>query len=452
MVGIDHGAEWLELVAGENQLLLALDEQRHWYRYHQLLRDLLRNELNRTTPDEVVHLHRRAAEWFISAGHNEDAIRHTFAATDLETAADLVAAAGDKVIQDGHMQTLQGWLDQLGPDVLDRHAGCAVLQAWVHVINGRFDRAGPWLDTVRTIQARDQPIDHTASIAELAAGAAVLTALGRGDIGAALAAADEMNSNASPAGLTAIAADIVGDCQVWAGRSSEARPLLEQAAHQATDDGLQLTACTSRRDLAILALEDDDPGLAHNYARQALTHAEANHLAAYHQLALAHSVLGLTSMGEARAANGHHLDEGVELARRSNRPLMLAYALAARAQHNIEDQRSEVAQIDLTEARRVLDRCPDPGMVLTFVARREARVGRTGSLRPKAATNMVDELTPRELTILRLLPSRLNVSEIATELYVSPNTVKGHVKAIYRKLGVNERAVAVQRARELGLL
>ncbi|MGI9615359.1 MAG: LuxR C-terminal-related transcriptional regulator [Acidimicrobiales bacterium] len=452
VVGTDHGAEWLELAAGENQLMLALDEQRHWYRYHGLLRDLLRNELNRTRPDEVVHLHRRATEWFIAAGQREDAIRHAFAATDLETAAGLVAAAGDKVIQDGHLRTLQGWLDQLGPDMLDQHVGCAVLQVWVHVIDGRFDRAGRWLDTVRAIRAGDRPSDHTASIGELAAGAAVLTALGQGDVGAAIAAAEELIASAAPAGLSAIASDIIGDCQVWAGRYDEARPLLEQAAHRAIDHGLALTACTSRRDLAILALEDGDPGLAQHYAQQALTLAEANHLAAYHQLALAHSVLGVASAGEAGDANRRHLDAGVELARRSNRPMMLAYALAARAQHNIEDQRTEVARIDLTEARRVLDRCPDPGMVLTLVARGEARVGGTGSPRPKPVTNMVEELTPRELTILRLLPSRLNVSEIALELYVSPNTVRGHVKAIYRKLGVNERAVAVQRARELRLL
>lgn len=452
VVGIDRGAEWLEEAARENQLLISLDQYRHWYRYHQLLRDLLRDELNRTRPDQVGALHMRASEWFTATGHNEDAIRHAFAADDLTTAATLVATEGHKAIQDGHMSTLQGWLDQLGPGTLNEHVGCAVLQLWVHVISGHFDQVGPWLDTTRTVYAKSAPADRTAFVAEHIAAAAVLTALAQGDIGAALSAAEELISNVAPRRLTAMASDVVGDCQIWAGRFSEARPLLEHAAHNAPGQGLQLTACTSQRDLAILALEEDDPGRARHYAEQALAHAEANHLAAYHQLALAHSVLGMTIFGENRAQARTHVNRGVELARRSNRPIMLAYALAARAQIDIGDQQTDAADIDLTEARKVLDRCPDPGMVLTLVARREAQLGGDGPPRPRATANMAEELTPRELTVLRLLPSRLNVTEIANELYVSPNTVKGHVKAIYRKLGVNERALAVQRARELRLL
>ncbi|MEZ5139322.1 MAG: LuxR C-terminal-related transcriptional regulator [Acidimicrobiales bacterium] len=65
---------------------------------------------------------------------------------------------------------------------------------------------------------------------------------------------------------------------------------------------------------------------------------------------------------------------------------------------------------------------------------------------------LVDPLSERELTVLRYLASRLDSSEIATALYVSVNTVRSHVKAIYRKLAVSSRPDAVARARELGLL
>ncbi len=54
--------------------------------------------------------------------------------------------------------------------------------------------------------------------------------------------------------------------------------------------------------------------------------------------------------------------------------------------------------------------------------------------------------------MLRLLPGELSQREIADALYVSINTVKSHVKGIYRKLGVDTRAGAVSRARELSLL
>jgi LuxR family transcriptional regulator, maltose regulon positive regulatory protein len=54
--------------------------------------------------------------------------------------------------------------------------------------------------------------------------------------------------------------------------------------------------------------------------------------------------------------------------------------------------------------------------------------------------------------ILRVLPTMMTNTEIASELYVSVNTVKAHLKHIYRKLGVDTRRQAVHRARELGLL
>jgi LuxR family maltose regulon positive regulatory protein len=66
-------------------------------------------------------------------------------------------------------------------------------------------------------------------------------------------------------------------------------------------------------------------------------------------------------------------------------------------------------------------------------------------------SGLVEELTERELAVLRYLPSRLSQREIASELYVSLNTVKTHCKAIYRKLGVDGRKAAVHAARQLGL-
>ena len=63
-----------------------------------------------------------------------------------------------------------------------------------------------------------------------------------------------------------------------------------------------------------------------------------------------------------------------------------------------------------------------------------------------------EPLTERELTILRYLQSILSNVEIAAELSVSVNTVKTHVRNIYRKLAATRRREAVQRARELRLL
>ena len=64
----------------------------------------------------------------------------------------------------------------------------------------------------------------------------------------------------------------------------------------------------------------------------------------------------------------------------------------------------------------------------------------------------VEPLTERERDVLRLLPSRLTLREVASELYISANTLKFHLRAIYRKLGVDSRRSAVQAARQMRLL
>jgi LuxR family maltose regulon positive regulatory protein len=63
-----------------------------------------------------------------------------------------------------------------------------------------------------------------------------------------------------------------------------------------------------------------------------------------------------------------------------------------------------------------------------------------------------DTLSEREHDILRYLPTVLTASEIAADLNISVNTVKAHMRAIYRKLGAARRREAVVRARQIGLL
>jgi LuxR family maltose regulon positive regulatory protein len=65
---------------------------------------------------------------------------------------------------------------------------------------------------------------------------------------------------------------------------------------------------------------------------------------------------------------------------------------------------------------------------------------------------LLEPLSERERAVLRLLPALLSNPEIASELFVSVNTVKTHIKTIYRKLDVTSRRDAVVRARELRLI
>ena len=75
-----------------------------------------------------------------------------------------------------------------------------------------------------------------------------------------------------------------------------------------------------------------------------------------------------------------------------------------------------------------------------------------GRARGGPAAPLRDELSDAELRVVRYLPSNLTASEIASELIVSPNTVRTHMRHIYAKLDAHTRSEAVARARELGLV
>ncbi len=89
-----------------------------------------------------------------------------------------------------------------------------------------------------------------------------------------------------------------------------------------------------------------------------------------------------------------------------------------------------------------------PGFAATIVAEQLAEA-------PAASvegTPLLEHLTERELTVLRYLPTMSSNDEIGADLHISVNTVKAHLRTLYRKLDVNSRRSAVRRARSMGLL
>jgi LuxR family transcriptional regulator, maltose regulon positive regulatory protein len=84
---------------------------------------------------------------------------------------------------------------------------------------------------------------------------------------------------------------------------------------------------------------------------------------------------------------------------------------------------------------------------------------RHGQRRAPSATSapspiplVVEPLTERERDVLRHFSSMLNTAEVASEMYISVNTVKTHLKSIYRKLAATHCGEAVRRARQLELI
>jgi ATP/maltotriose-dependent transcriptional regulator MalT len=91
----------------------------------------------------------------------------------------------------------------------------------------------------------------------------------------------------------------------------------------------------------------------------------------------------------------------------------------------------------------------DPFIERLITAALQVRSAQPGGFRP--GHGVTGTLTPAERRVLQLLPTSTG-PQMATALYVSPSTIKTHLRAIYQKLGVASRSEALQRAVDLNLL
>ena len=155
------GQETLEYLEHANLFIVPLDNERHWFRYHHLFADLLRQRLQRSstlsTGKEkrgVDELHRRASEWYEHNGSAADAIRHALAAEDFARAADLVELVMPGTDRSRQYATLLGWLKAI-PDELVRlrpvlsywYASISMSCGELGGVEPRLRDAERWLDT-----------------------------------------------------------------------------------------------------------------------------------------------------------------------------------------------------------------------------------------------------------------------------------------------------------------
>ncbi len=92
---------------------------------------------------------------------------------------------------------------------------------------------------------------------------------------------------------------------------------------------------------------------------------------------------------------------------------------------------------------------PDPFTGQLIAAALQARTAQPEG--PLPGRGIAEPLTPAELRVLKLLPTS-SYLQIAETLYISRNTVKVHLRAVYQKLGVTSRSQALERAVDLHLL
>src|SRR5262249_24611304 len=105
----------LEGLERANLFLVALDDERRWYRYHHLLRDVLRSRLQREQPALAPDLHRRASAWYLQQGLVGEAIHHLLSVGDVERVKDVIERQGWSLgVGSGErIRALHSWLTAL---------------------------------------------------------------------------------------------------------------------------------------------------------------------------------------------------------------------------------------------------------------------------------------------------------------------------------------------------
>ena len=118
--GETSGQQQLEALERAKLFVVPLDADRHWYRYHHLFADVLRQRLTRTAPSaDIAALQARASAWYEANGLVAEAVQHALHLPDGVRAAQLIERHGLKVIVGGQTQTALAWLNGL-PEGLRR--------------------------------------------------------------------------------------------------------------------------------------------------------------------------------------------------------------------------------------------------------------------------------------------------------------------------------------------
>jgi LuxR family maltose regulon positive regulatory protein len=438
-------------LARSNLLLVPLDQQGEWYRYHQLFRDMLLAELRRLEPELISVLRRRAAGWCARNDLPEEALEYSIAADDVDAAARLVSGLGVPAYRQGRVTTLQRWLRWLEDrGGTEGHPMVTVLAGILSTAMGRAAEAERWADMVDRWQ-HEKASGSDDPAAE--AWAAVLRAmLCRRGVERMRADADEAARRFAAESVWEPAAALMqGVARILSGDLDGGDAFLGHAASVAEETGAPGVLAVALCERSLVATARSEWSKAQVFAQRARTVVRGAGTQEYYATPLVCAIHAHTALhrGDVSAAR-----QELVTAQRL-RPL-LTYALPHFAvQARIELARVHLALSDpvgartlMREVNELLRHCPDLGNLTSEAAAMRARLSEEHG----PGVPGVSALTTAELRLLPMLASHLSFPQIAEQMFLSRHTVKSEAMSTYRKLGVASRAQAVVRSRELGLL
>jgi LuxR family maltose regulon positive regulatory protein len=440
----------LEMLARSNGFVVPLDRRGEWYRYHHLFGQLLRNELVRSEPELVQALSKRAMAWCIDNNLPEDAVIYGHAAGDTASVAGLVDILALPVYYDGREDTVDEWLSWFGDHELTQYPALAVYGAWIRVLTGRPADGERWLaladGATLTIPLSDGSSTIEPWVATLRAH------MMKGGPEEALADADlALGQLPSRSGWVPIALLVRGVAQSLLGETDQATEALVATVEKGLTLGAVQAVYVAQAQLALLAASRGAWRAAREYASEAHALVDKTGLGEYGASAIAYVATARVALHE-----GRQDDARAALTRAHRLRPMLDHGLPwLTVQVGLELTRAHLAlgeagaaRTIFAETQRVLELRPDLGFLVDDTRELGARLAATSA--PGGAWAM--SLTGAELRLLPYLVTHLTFPEIASRLFLSPNTIKTEAVSIYRKLTASSRSEAIERAIEVGLL
>ncbi len=141
VTGSADGQVVLEEIERSNLFLIALDNERCWYRYHHLFADMLRRRLEQSRPDVIPEIYRRASLWFEQHGWLGEAVEYALIGKDSQLAVWLVERYGQRLRRIGEVETVLRWLAALPEATWLSHPRLGLIYAFMLARNNAVAKA-----------------------------------------------------------------------------------------------------------------------------------------------------------------------------------------------------------------------------------------------------------------------------------------------------------------------
>jgi LuxR family maltose regulon positive regulatory protein len=167
VTGRGAGAATLTALDQANLFLVPLDDERRWYRYHRLFRDLLRARIGDSQPKLIPELYQRASIWHEEEGEIDDAVRYAKASGDLPHVSRLIEVHGIGLLLRGELTMLLRWMSALPEEMINLSPSICIWYAWALLLSGQLEAVEPRLQQAEkalpTTDKKDLP-GHIAAI------------------------------------------------------------------------------------------------------------------------------------------------------------------------------------------------------------------------------------------------------------------------------------------------